>query len=473
MKKLLLTDHDLANLGYPKARATGITLHTMHRHYKHAERSAVLLLLADVLANPQNYLQHPQLQPIAVELCAQKQQPTPIALLPQHIDFSVFGRSHIDDAAYAQMQIAMRLPVSRAGSLMPDAHSGYGLPIGGVLATSGAVIPYGVGVDIGCRMCLTLYDVPVAYLKGHVAQYQQMLLEHTRFGIDAHFEKPIDHEIFDHAAFAELPLLRQLKDRAYRQIGTSGSGNHFVEFGEVSLLDAENEWNLPINKPYLAVLSHSGSRGFGATIAQTYTQIAMQQCLLPNDAKRLAWLDLDSEAGQEYWLAMNLAGDYAAACHHQIHRRLARAMGEKPIAMIENHHNFAWKEAAADGTELIVHRKGATPAAKGVLGIIPGSMATEGFLVRGKGNEVSLNSASHGAGRLLSRTKAKQASTQKQLRQQLQKAGVTLLGGGLDESPHAYKDIHQVMKSQTNLVEVVGTFMPRIVRMANDSRSED
>jgi len=174
---------------------------------------------------------------------------------------------------------------------------------------------------------------------------------------------------------------------------------------------------------------------------------------------------MDSEEGQEYWLAMNLAGDYASACHNHIHKRLSAALGEEHIAKVENHHNFAWKETLEDGREVVVHRKGATPAGKGVLGIIPGSMTAEGFIVRGKGNVTSINSASHGAGRKMSRTKAKNSITTHQLNKILNDHGVELLGGGLDEAPMAYKNIHQVMDSQKDLVEVIGTFLPKIVRM--------
>ena len=191
----------------------------------------------------------------------------------------------------------------------------------------------------------------------------------------------------------------------------------------------------------------------------------METCTLPNEARHLAWLDLDTEAGQEYWLAMNLAGEYASACHHQIHHRIATALATDPIVKVENHHNFAWKEKDADGNEIIVHRKGATPAGKGVLGIIPGSMTAPGFIVRGKGNTASINSASHGAGRQMTRTFAKKNLTKTQVSDHLKKAGVTVVGSGLDEAPMAYKDIHQVMAAQQDLVEVVGSFTPKIVRM--------
>ena len=232
----------------------------------------------------------------------------------------------------------------------------------------------------------------------------------------------------------------------------------------VEITEKDNGFNVPLGK-YVGVLSHSGSRGFGAHIAKHYTAIAMEQCYLPKAAKHLAWLSLDSEAGMEYWLAMNLAGDYASACHAHIHKRLSTALGEQPIATIENHHNFAWKEQLADGTEVIVHRKGATPAGKGVLGIIPGSMTAPAFIVRGKGNEQAINSAAHGAGRKMSRTKAKNSTTRSALQKHLRQHSVTLIGGGLDEAPFAYKDIHEVMSYQQNLVEVLGTFLPKIVRM--------
>jgi tRNA-splicing ligase RtcB len=161
---------------------------------------------------------------------------------------------------------------------------------------------------------------------------------------------------------------------------------------------------------------------------------------------------------------MNLAGDYASACHHVIHHKIAKQLGRKPVRMVENHHNFAWKENF-EGKEVIVHRKGATPAGKNVLGIIPGSMTADGFIVKGKGEPASVNSASHGAGRKMSRTKALSAITEKQLKDELQKYGVSLMGGGLDEAPFAYKDIAAVMQSQQQLVDIVGKFTPKIVKM--------
>lgn len=380
--------------------------------------------------------------------------------------YEIYGKDGIEEGALKQMNNAMRLPVSKAGALMPDAHHGYGLPIGGVLATENAIIPYGVGVDIGCRMCLSIFDIPSSFIDENRPRLNNILNRSAKFG-RAVFKKPQDHEVLANPLFSEIELLGKLQKKAAEQIGTSGGGNHFVEFGICEVLDENNEWGI---KPgnYLALLSHSGSRGFGAAIAGHYTKLAMAQTKLPDEVRHLAWLDLNTEAGQEYWLAMNLAGDYASACHHQIHAKVARDFELEPLAMVENHHNFAWKETLADGKEYIVHRKGATPAGKGVLGIIPGSMTAPGFIVRGKGAEQSLNSASHGAGRAMSRTQAKNTLNGRDVAQHLKDHGVDLIGSGLDEAPMAYKDIHAVMDAQKDLVEVVGTFLPKVVRMCGD-----
>ena len=166
---------------------------------------------------------------------------------------------------------------------------------------------------------------------------------------------------------------------------------------------------------------------------------------------------------------MELAGRFASANHQIIHHRVARAAGLKEAAVVENHHNFAWAEKLDDGRDVIVHRKGATPAAVGVLGIIPGSMGDAGYLVRGKGVSESLESASHGAGRLMSRKAAMNSISRLQRDEYLRERGVTLLGGGMDESPQAYKPIDTIIAAQQDLVDVIGKFMPRIVRMADEA----
>jgi tRNA-splicing ligase RtcB len=188
---------------------------------------------------------------------------------------------------------------------------------------------------------------------------------------------------------------------------------------------------------------------------------------------RLAWLDLDTEEGQEYWAAMNLMGRFAAANHAIIHKNLSKLLGAQVLGDVENHHNFAWKEVH-NGKELIVHRKGATPAGKGVLGVIPGSMASPAFVVRGLGNPDSLNSASHGAGRVMSRKKAGEKYNWKAVQKDLEKKGVRVLSAGADEVPGVYKDINEVMAEQSDLVEIVARFDPKIVKMCGDgSKAED
>ena len=464
MAKIKISGKELRKLGYPEGRAIGMAINVVHEHFKKEKKEKILALLQAVLENPEGYADDEILGRIVNELTpptSEKQLEIPLSTTPK--TYKTYGLEAIEKGAIDQMDVAVRLPVAVEAALMPDAHQGYGLPIGGVLATENAVIPYGVGVDIGCRMCLTFYDLQPEFLEKNRSKLNLILQENTAFGF-GELKKPSDDAIFERAEFRELSMLKPLKDKAFRQIGSSGSGNHFVEFGVVEILDEENEFGVKTGC-YLALLSHSGSRGLGATIAKHYTELAMKTTPLPKEAKHLAWLGLDTEAGQEYWVAMNLAGDYASACHHHIHARIAKALAEQPMAMVENHHNFAWKEKLADGREVIVHRKGATPAGKGVLGVIPGSMVHPGYIVRGKGNALSLNSASHGAGRQFSRTKAKNSFTEHELKKVLKANGVELIGGGLDEAPMAYKDIRKVMDFQRDLVEVIGTFTPKIVRM--------
>ena len=322
---------------------------------------------------------------------------------------------------------------------------------------------YGVGVDIGCRMCLSIYDIDPKELVQKENFFTRELLEATVFGSGAQLDRAADHEVMENDLFRELPLLKHMHGRAWKQLGTSGSGNHFVEFGVVEIGEKDAILGVEAGK-YVGLLSHSGSRALGATIANHYTKLAISKRRLPQEAKNLAWLQLDEEEGIEYWNAMNLAGDYASACHHIIHAKIAKQLGRRPVKMVENHHNFAWKEEW-EGQQVIVHRKGATPAGKDVLGVIPGSMTAPGFIVKGKGEMAAVNSASHGAGRKMSRTKAMEAVSDKQFKDEVEKHGVKLLGGGKDESPFAYKDIEVVMQSQKALVDVVGKFTPKIVKM--------
>jgi tRNA-splicing ligase RtcB len=387
------------------------------------------------------------------------------------------GGDGLEAEAVKQMANACSLPVAVAGALMPDAHVGYGLPIGGVLATDNAVIPYAVGVDIACRMKLTVFDRKANTLAGARGRLANMIESETRFGMGCEFKPRRNHEVMDED-WGVSPVTKRLRDKAWSQLGTSGSGNHFVEFGAFTL-SIEQGPRLGLRPgEYLALLSHSGSRGVGAQVCEYYSKRAMAiHEELPKELKRLAWLSLTDSDGQEYWAAMSLLGHYAAANHALIHRHIARKLGADTILEIENHHNFAWKEIHQTGgreRELIVHRKGATPAATGVLGIIPGSMASPGYVVRGRGSAESLHSASHGAGRVMSRSKAMQSFTWSATRKLLAERGVELISAGLDEAPGVYKDIDTVMAEQTDLVEVLGRFDPKLVKMcpAGD-RAED
>ncbi len=372
--------------------------------------------------------------------------------------------SDLEPGAIRQMQNACNLPVAVRGALMPDAHQGYGLPIGGVLATEGAVIPYAVGMDIACRMRLSVLDWPVSAIERKRKTLENALERETRFGVGAAFAHRREHAVMDED-WSVSKVTATNKDTAWSQLGTSGSGNHFVEFGTLLL----NKEEIGLERGvYVALLSHSGSRGTGALVARHYSRMAMDiHKALPKELMHLAWLDVSSEPGREYWLAMTLLGHYAAANHELIHHHIASNLGAQVLAVVENHHNFAWKERHFEKA-LIVHRKGATPAGEHTLGIIPGSMGTPGYVVRGKGSPDALSSAAHGAGRKMSRKAAKARYTWEDAKRVLKKRGVKVLSAGLDEVPMAYKDIETVMAAQRDLVLPIARFDPKLVKMASD-----
>lgn len=477
MNKLNIKGEDLKALGFPQGKAIGTAIQVIEQKFRNSTKEEVLAVLSKVIQTPENFLDDEILGGIASDLIEKHIVDTDerpeIPLKEIGESYTVFGMENIDEGAISQMETAMKLPVTVAGALMPDAHQGYGLPIGGVLATKNAIIPYGVGVDIGCRMALSIYDIPESHFFENESKYKRELIAWTKFGAGNGFRgrEKADHGILDRSEFNMTPFVKNLHDKAFAQLGSSGGGNHFVEWGIIEFNEDDEQLNIQKGK-YVALLTHSGSRGFGATIAGHYTKLAKEKCRLPKEAANLAYLDMNSAEGQEYWIAMNLAGDYASACHEVIHERLTKAIGGQVLAKIENHHNFAWKEIL-NGEEVIVHRKGATPASKDVMGIIPGSMTAPGFLVRGKGENTAINSASHGAGRQMSRTQAFKSVTKDAMRSILKDHGVTLIGAGLDEAPMAYKNIETVMAAQTDLVDVIAKFTPKMVRMADDGSRED
>lgn len=421
-------------------------------------------LLAQIVENPSAHTQDPHFGAVAQRLL----EPDDVPLVS--VPYRTWG-SEIDVAAHVQMRQACSLPMVVGGALMPDAHVGYGLPIGGVLALDNAVVPYAVGVDIACRMKLSVLEIEPEEMDRRYERFRAALENGTRFGVGSEHQTPQDHAVMD-ADWTVTRITREHKDKARRQLGTSGSGNHFVEFGTLTVTERDEQFGLDAGS-YTALLSHSGSRGTGAAVCDTYSRMA--QARLPKkyqELGRLAWLDLNDDAGQEYWAAMNLMGDYAAANHAVIHRLVSKLLGARVIAGVENHHNFAWKEQH-QGRDVIVHRKGATPAGPGVLGIIPGSMASPAFVVKGKDHPESFASASHGAGRCMSRTAARDKYNFRAVQKDLLAKGVRVLSAGSDEVPYVYKDIHKVMQEQTDLVDVVAQFDPRIVKMSDDGRAED
>jgi tRNA-splicing ligase RtcB (3'-phosphate/5'-hydroxy nucleic acid ligase) len=468
----IITGKILKFNGWPDSKLIGIAKNIgAQLSEQGVDRETILARLEAVRQNPASYLTDELMAELARECIriTQKDRSTDDAPRELPLEYPIWGRENIDEGSILQMNNAMRLPVSVAGALMPDAHIGYGLPIGGVLATENAVIPYAVGVDIACRMRLSLYEASPHLLEQKKAMFEDALLKQTSFGMGAQWKGSdrADHEVLDDSAWSATPLLKTLKDNAVRQLGTSGTGNHFVEWGAFRLY--EPLYGLQPGE-YLALLSHSGSRSVGYKIADRYSKLAMEKHPnLDKSINHLAWLLLSSEEGQEYWLSMQLAGKFASANHYVIHQRVAKAVGLKEALVVENHHNFAWEEKLPDGKSVIVHRKGATPAGAGVLGVIPGSMGDAGYVVRGRGVSEALESASHGAGRLMSRKAALNSVSKSARDEYLRERGVTLLGGGLDESPQAYKPIDSIIAAQSDLVDVIGKFMPRIVRMAEEA----
>ena len=383
------------------------------------------------------------------------------------IPYKAWGE--VEDQVDAQMNQACAVPNAVAAALMPDCHVGYGLPIGGVLALENAVCPFAVGVDIACRMKMSIIDMPPNTITDKFNLFKESIEGGTVFGVGQSWKPRKHHHVMDED-WNITPVTRENKDRAWDQLGTSGSGNHFVDIGTITVYD---DSILPAGE-YVAIMSHSGSRGTGGSVCDVYSGIA--QAKLPHkykDMGRLAWLDMDTEAGMEYFLAMNLMGKYAAANHDLIHRHIVKLLGAQVLEQIENHHNFAWEEEHF-GKKLIVHRKGATPAGKGVLGVIPGSMGSPAYVVRGLGNPDSLCSASHGAGRKMSRRQANDTFSWQAVRGDLEKKGIIVLSANADESPGSYKNIDEVMAQQTDLVEPIAKFYPRIVKMCGDgSKAED
>ena len=289
-----MNGRDLTILGYREGPLVGHALRVA-RHLTRLKmrEPEVLALLKQVIENPLAHASDPRLGGLPAALIEDANRPYFIERdVPAPCP--VWGED-LEAGALLQMNNAARLPVAVRGALMPDAHQGYGLPIGGVLATDNCVIPYAVGVDIACRMKLSVLDLPPARLESMRNQLVTVLRRETQFGAGSTLRRKEDHPVLDED-WSITPLTRKLRaEKAPAQLGTSGSGNHFVEFGILTL--AADEMGLKAGQ-YIALLSHSGSRGSGAMIAGHYSRLAMSlHPELPPDLKYLAWLDLDTEPG--------------------------------------------------------------------------------------------------------------------------------------------------------------------------------
>ena len=414
-------------------------------------------------------------------LALHKASQKPVLKLSEHAKpFHIEGRKLIARTAIDDMTAVMRMPGVVRGSAQADTHrvKENSVPVGGVVITEGVVYPGIVGNDIACSVLYSALQV-----EADDSWFDRRRLKSVKYVLEnfAYFgrkENP-DSKVFLKQPFAnrELKVESDLGKRVWRDIqgiatrafGTSGDGNHFVDFGLTNLqyMPTIKKW-IQTDKTYLALLSHFGSRGVGSKIAKVFGTYAKDQYKMPKGFVD-APLSLDTEEGQDYWKLMNWAGEFAEAGHRWLHHWLLENLSErlKQALYIEGQvyskHNFAWMQEEGS----IIHRKGATPAEAGMYGVIPATMGDETQIVIGLGNSKTLNSASHGAGRRYSRRQAmQQFGSQDTAEYLLREYGVHLIGGGPDEHPGAYKKIQQVMDAQEESVKSIGHFRPVVVRMA-------
>ncbi len=411
----------------------------------------------------------------------------------------IFGEH--DDKTRAQMAAVAETAVQWA--LMADGHFGYVMPIGGVAGYRNQVCPVHVGFDIACGNMAAQTDRTLESLGlpatpaeldsdarairecPELVSLADEIVRDLAFGVGKNNESkgaPRDHEVFDRPEWAIVPerggIRASLSDKARNQLGTIGSGNHYVDV----LADEDGK---------LWVGTHFGSRGFGHTIASTFLAISQGGDWGDRGDEIEVLLDLGTNVGDDYWALMNLAGDYAYAGREWVTRRVAGWLGTIKTE-VHNHHNFAWKEDHGD-EELIVVRKGATPARPGQKGFVGGSMGDDAVILRGSEtsegsrDEIrtlqrqAMYSTVHGAGRVMGRMEAKGKIkkgrvvregkiSQEQMDTWLDNRGVILRGGGRDEAPQAYRRLPDVLSAQGETIEVLHTLRPLIVCMAGDER---
>ena len=389
---------------------------------------------------------------------------------------AIFGEH--DANTLAQLEdVASR---AERAALMADGHVGYVMPIGGVAAYREQVSVVGVGFDIACGNAAIRTDLQYTpALAEHLPEIANEIQDAVSFGMgrkNRADDAPVDHPLFESASWEALPGHARvgLREKARAQLGTVGSGNHYVDvFADES------------NTIWVGV--HFGSRGFGHTVASGFLSLSQGQKWGARVPEREVLLPLDMPMGQDYWALMTLAGEYAYAGREWVARKVVSILGAREQELVHNHHNFAWREEH-DGRSVIVIRKGATPAFPGQKGFIGGSMGDDAVIVQGAvsaGDETralqqaSLYSTVHGAGRVMSRTEAagkrnwrtgkvlKPGKVSPEMMQVwMREKGVILRGGGLDESPHAYRRLPEVLTAQKGTIEVLHTLRPLIVVMA-------
>lgn len=361
-------------------------------------------------------------------------------------------------------------------ALMADHHKGYSMPIGGVVVYRNKVSPSGVGFDISCGNKAVRTDLLANDIDRDIERIMDEIFSSISFGVGRRNKDRVDHGVFDSPIWTDVPRLTPLRKMAREQLGTVGSGNHFVD---ILVDEVDRVW----------IANHFGSRGLGHRIATGFMNLAHD--LRFDDHPRESMdapatlLGLDSSLGQDYWQAMILAGEYAYAGRDWVCDRVLHILGAREMEVVHNHHNFAWEEAWS-GEKVIVVRKGATPAYPGQRGFVGGSMGDDSVIVEGVEHEESRRgyySTVHGAGRVMSRRAAAGRWTRnargKRARQGgqvsahemlhwIREKGVTLRGGGVDESPHCYKRLTDVLTHHKNSIRIVHTLRPLGVAMAGE-----
>lgn len=337
-------------------------------------------------------------------------------------------------------------------ALMPDAHQGYGMPIGGVMAVKDAVIPYAVGLDIGCGMHSVQTNVKASeFAKAKLHFAMSRIVKAIPQGFNWH-KKPQKGDVLD-AIPEEVGILRTERQNIKHQLGTLGGGNHFIEFQK----DADDK---------LWIMIHSGSRNIGKKVAEHFHKRAVKKCRdsgveLPTS--ELSYFLMDSHDGEEYMKAMNWCLKFAKASRRRMMETVLDILGESPVKSIDIHHNYASLEEHYDEI-VLVHRKGATCAEKGLDGIIPGSMGSNSYITVGKGNTESFNSSAHGAGRRMGRNAARRSINVTKVLREMDEKGILISAAKkrdiAEESPEAYKDIDVVMAQQSDLVAIRTVLKP-------------